>query len=81
MNACAALALMALSPWPTTTTKAKRRPLPFRKWQKALAWPFVLVPAEELWPHLPKGGSIDDLTAEELAGAAEKIEKAAAMLY
>ena len=39
--------------------------------------PFVLLAAEELWPHLPKGGSIDDLTAEELAGAAEKLEKAA----
>jgi len=42
---------------------------------------FVLVPAEEVWPHLPKGGSIDDLSPEELAGAAKKIERAAAALF
>ena len=46
---------------------------------EAIGFPFVLLAAEALWPHLPAGGSIDDLTAEELAGAAEKIEKAAAL--
>ena len=44
---------------------------------EAIGLPFILIYAFEFWPHLPAGGSIDDLTAEEVAGAAEKIEKRA----
>jgi hypothetical protein len=46
---------------------------------KRIGLPFILVNAFEVWPAIPEGGSIDDLTAEELAGAAAKIEKAAAL--
>ena len=46
---------------------------------EAIALPFILLFAEDIWPNLPKGGSIDDLTKEELAGAAAKLEKAAAL--
>jgi hypothetical protein len=58
----------------------KRKAIELEAVAKAIGLPFVLLPAEELWPHLPKGGSIDDLSPEELAGAAAKIEKAAAAL-
>jgi TusA-related sulfurtransferase len=44
---------------------------------EAIGFPFVLLAAEELWPHLPQGGSIDDLTPEELAEAPGRLEKAA----
>ena len=60
--------------------KGKQKAIALQTVAKAIGLPFVLVPAEELWPHLPKGGSLDDLSPEELAGAATKIEKAAAAL-
>lgn len=60
--------------------KGKQKAIALQEVAGAIGLPFVLLPAEELWPHLPKGGSIDDLTAEELAAAAAKIEKAAAAL-
>ena len=44
---------------------------------EAIDLPFILLFAEDIWPDLPKGGSIDDLSAEELAEAAAKLEKAA----
>jgi hypothetical protein len=78
MNAYEGLALKALSTWPTMTLKAKKKLLLFKKWQKALACHLCSWMLNSL-AHLPQGGSIDDLTAEELAGAAEKIEKAASL--
>jgi hypothetical protein len=58
----------------------KRKAIELEAVAKAIGLPFVLLPAEELWPDLPQGGSIDDLSGEELAGAAAKIEQAAAAL-
>jgi len=58
--------------------KGKQKAIALQAVAEAIDLPFVLLPAEELWPHLPEGGSIDDLSAEELEGAAAKIEKAAA---
>ena len=46
---------------------------------EAIGFPFVLLPASALWPDLPAGGSLDDLTAEELAEAAAKLEEAASL--
>lgn len=46
---------------------------------EAIDLPFILLFANDLWPDLPKGGSIDDLTKEELAEAKNKLEKAAAL--
>ncbi|MCP9914609.1 AAA family ATPase [Cyanobium sp. BA20m-14] len=57
----------------------KRKAIALQAVAEAIGFPFVLLAAEDLWPDLPQGGSIDDLTAEELAGAAEKIEKAASL--
>jgi hypothetical protein len=57
--------------------KGKAKAASLQAVAEAIGFPFVLLAAEELWPHLPKGGSIDDLSPEELAGAAEKLEKAA----
>lgn len=44
---------------------------------EAIDLPFILLFAEDIWPDLPKGGSIDDLSAEELSEAKNKLEKAA----
>jgi len=44
---------------------------------EAIDLPFILLFAEDIWPNLPKGGSIDDLSAEELSEAKNKLEKAA----
>jgi hypothetical protein len=60
--------------------QGKEKAIALQEVAAGIGLPFVLLPAEELWPHLPKGGSIDDLSGEELAGAAAKIEKAAAAL-
>jgi hypothetical protein len=60
--------------------QGKEKAIALQEVAAGIGLPFVLLPAEELWPHLPKGGSIDDLSPEELAGAAAKIEKAAAAL-
>jgi hypothetical protein len=57
----------------------RRKAIALQQVAEAIGFPFVLLAAEDLWPHLPAGGSIDDLSAEELAGAAEKIEKAASL--
>lgn len=46
---------------------------------EAIDLPFILLFANDLWPDLPKGGSIDDLTKEELAETKSKLEKAAAL--
>lgn len=46
---------------------------------EAIDLPFILLFANDLWPDLPKGGSIDDLTKEELTEAKNKLEKAAAL--
>jgi hypothetical protein len=59
--------------------QGKEKAIALQEVAEGIGLPFVLLAAEELWPHLPQGGSIDDLTAEELAGAAEKIEKAASL--
>lgn len=57
----------------------KEKAIALQEVAEGIGLPFVLLAAEALWPHLPKGGSLDDLSAEELAGAAEKIEEAAAL--
>jgi hypothetical protein len=57
----------------------KEKAVALQEVAEGIGLPFVLLAAEDLWPHLPAGGSLDDLSAEELAGAAEKIEKAAAL--
>jgi hypothetical protein len=59
--------------------KGRRKAIALQEVAEAIGFPFVLLAAEALWPDLPQGGSLDDLSAEELAGAAEKIEKAAAL--
>jgi hypothetical protein len=46
---------------------------------EGIGLPFVLMGAVDLWLDLPQGGSIDDLKAEELAGAAALIEEAAGL--
>jgi hypothetical protein len=45
---------------------------------EAIGFPFVHICAQDIWSDIPEGGSIDDLSPEELAGAGEKIEQAAA---
>jgi hypothetical protein len=59
--------------------QGKEKAIALQEVAEGIGLPFVLLQAEALWPHLPQGGSLDDLSAEELAGAAEKIEKAAAL--
>ena len=59
--------------------KGKQKAIALQEVAEAIGFPFVLLAAEDLWPDLPQGGSLDDLLAEELAGAAAKIEKAAAL--
>jgi hypothetical protein len=59
--------------------KGKQKAIALEAVAEAIGFPFLLLAAEDIWPHLPAGGSIDDLTAEELAEAAAKIEKAAAL--
>jgi hypothetical protein len=59
--------------------QGKEKAIALQEVAEGIALPFVILAAEALWPHLPQGGSLDDLSAEELAGAAEKIEKAAAL--
>ena len=61
--------------------QGKEKAIALQEVAEGIGLPFVLLAAEDLWPHLPKGGSLDDLSAEELAGAAEKIEKAAALFH
>ena len=61
--------------------QGKEKAIALQEVAEGIGLPFVLLAAEDLWPHLPKGGSLDDLTAEELAGATEKIEKAAALFH
>jgi hypothetical protein len=57
--------------------QGKEKAIALQEVAEGIGLPFVLLDAATLWPNLPQGGSIDDLTAEELAGAAEKIEKRA----
>jgi hypothetical protein len=59
--------------------QGKEKAIALQEVAEGIGLPFVLLDAATLWPNLPQGGSIDDLTAEELAGAAEKIEKAASL--
>ena len=59
--------------------QGKEKAIALQEVAEGIGLPFVLLAAEDLWPHLPAGGSLDDLSAEELAGAAAKIEKAAAL--
>lgn len=57
--------------------QGKEKAIALQEVAEGIGLPFVLLAAEELWPHLPKGGSLDDLTAKELAEAPERLEKAA----
>jgi hypothetical protein len=59
--------------------QGKEKAIALQEVAEGIGLAFVLLAAEDLWPHLPQGGSLDDLSAEELAGAAEKIEKAASL--
>lgn len=59
--------------------QGKEKAIALQAVAEGIGLPFLLLPAEDLWPHLPKGGSLDDLTPEELAGAAAKIEEAAVL--
>jgi hypothetical protein len=45
---------------------------------EAIGFPFLHLYAQDIWSDLPEGGSIDDLSPEELSEAAAKIEQAAA---
>ena len=46
---------------------------------KTIELPFICLAAEDIWPNIPKGGSLDDLTEEELKEAINKLEKAVAL--
>jgi hypothetical protein len=59
--------------------KGKQKAIALQEVAEGIGFSFVLLAAEDIWPDLPQGGSLDDLTVEELAGAAEKIEKAASL--
>jgi hypothetical protein len=58
--------------------QGKEKAIALQEVAEGIGLPFVLLDAATLWPNLPQGGSIDDLSPEELAGAGEKIEQAAA---
>jgi hypothetical protein len=79
MSAYEALACSGIVYLADADDKGKQKAIALQAVAEAIGFPFVLLAAEDLWPHLPAGGSIDDLTAEELAEAAAKIEKAAAL--
>jgi hypothetical protein len=52
--------------------QGKEKAIALQEVAAGIGLPFVLLPAEELWPHLPKGGSIDDLSGRRAGRSSGK---------